>query len=379
MSHYTNPIIHSPRIVIDGRALLDRAPGGIQLATIALVEALAEHARGDFRVVFATRRGSIPPVPLPSVVIRRSNQMQLLAHAIGTGAFFDDMVEAHCGVRPSVVFAPTLQPIRLRSAPLVLVVHDCSFLRFPGWLRGKDRVWHALVHPRMVIQRATHILCPSQFTADELRYFLPATSSRITVIPWGAPPNQQIRNSKFEIRNSPYVVAMGTRHPRKNPKLLQELEGVLRGLNPTYRLVMLDPSRAVSEEQKWELLSGARALVYPSFYEGFGFPPLEAMAAGVPVIAASGSASAEVVGNAGVLVSPYAPEQWEKALGAVLTNEQLRTMLIERGRARIAQFSWQRCAEAVYEVLNYYAPSAHVNPISHNTNPMIQSHRYDSH
>ncbi len=347
-------------IAIDGRALLESAPGGIQTVARELIHALLVQSR-DMRVVVPTRKIS-QDVHARSLIIRRSNRVALMRHALGIGEAFDDLIARVTGVWPDVVFAPTLQPLCITRAALVLVVHDCSFFRHPSWMVGKDRWWHQLLRPRRVIEAASAIICPSESTRQELEHFVPAVQSRIAVIPWGAPMKDEGRSSMDEVRRtgykiddtrykSPYVLAIGTKHRRKNPDLLVHLNRFLAGMDPPHELVTIDPSRAISEEKKWQLLAGARALIYPSFYEGFGIPPLEAMAAGVPVIAALSSSVVEVVGNAGMLVSPYAPEQWEQILFVVLTDLALRQLLIARGRERISQFSWQRCAKEVMEVL----------------------------
>ena len=108
----------------------------------------------------------------------------------------------------------------------------------------------------------------------------------------------------------------------------------------------------VPEQDKPKIIKLARAVCYPSFYEGFGFVPLEAMAAGIPVVASSVTAIPEVLQNAGLLVNPYNVGEIKKALEQVLDNEPLRKILIEKGQQRAAEFKWDKTASLVLEGLN---------------------------
>ncbi len=336
-------------IAIDGRALLESTPGGIQIVTRSLVNAFVSKTP-ETSVVFVTRRKHVPKLS-NSLVIRRSNRLWLLRHALGIGEPMDVLVQSKTGVWPAVVFAPTLQPIATAKSPLVLMIHDCSFFRFPSWMQHKDRWWHQLIAPGHIIERAAAIICPSHATRAELEHFVPSVRSRITVIPWGPPSPLKIDELRMKNNKLPYVLAIGTRQRRKNPELLARLKTFLQRMNRPHELVTIDPSHAVEEEEKWQLLFDARALLYPSFYEGFGLPVLEAMAAGVPVIASLSSSMVEITGSAGVLLTPYSPEQWQESLKAVLMDEALRRSLITRGRERVSQFSWDRCRDAVLAVL----------------------------
>lgn len=107
----------------------------------------------------------------------------------------------------------------------------------------------------------------------------------------------------------------------------------------------------VPQEDLPYLYSAARCLVYPSLYEGFGLPPLEAMACGCPVITSNTSSLPEVVGDAGVMINPHSIEEIAKAIDMVLSNENLRKEMIEKGLKQAQKFSWRKTAEEIYKVI----------------------------
>jgi glycosyltransferase involved in cell wall biosynthesis len=108
---------------------------------------------------------------------------------------------------------------------------------------------------------------------------------------------------------------------------------------------------SIASEQRSLWLSAASVLAYPSFMEGFGFPPLEAMACDTPVVVSANSSLFETVGDAGLLIDPYSPDQLARALSAVLDDSNLRDILIARGKKRSADFSWKQSAERTLEAI----------------------------
>jgi len=284
--------------------------------------------------------------------------------------------------------------LRLPGVAHVMTVHDTIVLRRPEW-QLPDSVY-AHTHKLYAIARyATRIIADSEQTRRDVIALLGVAPERIDVIPLAAgpefhpvtdPAEDRTVLARYGLRDSDYVLFVGTIEPRKNlvrlatafkaavdrePGLTTRLvlaggrgwltgpitEG-LEALRLGERLVM--PGR-VPQEDLPALLREARAMAYVSLYEGFGLPPLEAMACGTPVVASAISSLPEVVGDAGLLVDPYDVGAIAAALERVLMDDALRAELAARGSARAATFSWHRTAELTVQTYRH-AMAAHAPP-----------------
>lgn len=269
-----------------------------------------------------------------------------------------------------------------RHAARVMTVHDLAAMRYPHLCSRASRSYPGLV--RRAADRGAFVHVPSGFVAGEVTELLDIDPSRVRVVPHGIDPlpgeppaNRSGRASVTEPeerhrsagRSRPYVLAIGTIEPRKDLPTLVAAFTELAGSHRDLELVVAGPdgwgtsafTAAVEasserrrivrlgylgEDERVALLRGAAVLAYPSLYEGFGFPPLEAMAAGVPVVASSAGAIAEVVGNAAELAPPGDATALAAAIARVL-EEGRRAELVSAGRARAATFTWQACAEGL--------------------------------
>jgi glycosyltransferase involved in cell wall biosynthesis len=254
-------------------------------------------------------------------------------------------------------------------APVVVTVHDLAFATMPELCRPETRSYGPLL--RRALARGAVVHAVSDYVAEAVREHFAVPHDRVTRIYEGAAPMLTAGDpaAGAQLAGSPrYVLALGTIEPRKNlPRLVHAFDAVAADRTDTLLVVAgpdgwgtsafaaavaatSAPDRVrrlgyVSDQQRADLLAGAAALAYPSLDEGFGHPPLEAMAAGVPVVAARAGALPEVTGDAAVLVDPTDVGAIAGALARVLDDDALRAALITRGRVRVDAFPWSRCVD----------------------------------
>lgn len=286
--------------------------------------------------------------------------------------------------RVDLLHVPAFSGPVLRSCPMVLTVHDLLYTRHPEWLPTQRARWYWGTWIPQTARSAKGIITPSEFTKRDLVELAQVSPDRVHVVPEAIDPLFVARPSREKVRASvtrlvgdaPYILYVGSVDRRKDWWALMEAFALLRRRIPEYRLVIaghIIPGRSrihdyiaefnladrvhclgyVPDEELTRLYTGASLFVYPSWFEGFGLPLLEAMAMGVPVITYRTSSIPEVVGDAALLVDPpFAAEELARAMTRVLTDEAYSRELTARGARRVAQFSWERAAEqtmAVYE------------------------------
>ena len=259
-------------------------------------------------------------------------------------------------------------------AGVVLSVHDIQYAAYPQYFRPVKRAWLRYELPAS-LRRARVITTPSEFVRGSLVEELGADAEQIAVVPHGLPAgfasgdfDEEALRARYDVPG-PFLVFPAVTYPHKNHLLLLDALARLED-RPELRLVL--PGAAglgedalvhaihqrglrdrvvrtgrVPDRDRDGLLRCADALVFPSRYEGFGAPVLEAMAVGTPVLAAATTALPEVVGSAGLLLDPDDGDAWAHAITAVLDDEALRAELIAAGRARAAELTATRSAAAL--------------------------------
>ncbi|MBI5733551.1 MAG: glycosyltransferase family 4 protein [Candidatus Kerfeldbacteria bacterium] len=263
----------------------------------------------------------------------------------------------------------------------VLTVHDLAFVYWPEFFKFKSRLWYFAVVKKLlkqIPQAKLEVVCVSQHTADDLMSLVPQIKpNKIRIIYPGVnesyfnKPGQSDFNDFRRKYNLPanYLLSLGTIEPRKNYELLLRAYAQILKIQPDFpydlviagawgwnngklkRLIKSYPYRQrlhilgyVQAADKLLLYSGASLFLYPSFYEGFGIPPLEAMASGTAVITSQTSSLPEVVGGAGLLLSPYSSEAWAEAILWLSQDGQAREKYQSAGRTRAQKFSWTKAA-----------------------------------
>ncbi|MFA5787688.1 MAG: glycosyltransferase family 1 protein, partial [Actinomycetota bacterium] len=266
-------------------------------------------------------------------------------------------------------------------AATVITVHDLTCTRYPEQCTPWTRRYASLV-PDMA-RRAAAVLTPSAFVAEEVKDWLSLPDDRVVATPLGVDPSlfevsppapRRLRELGVE---GGYLLFAGTLEPRKNLSGLiaayRLLPGLLGQAPPALVLTGAagwgaDPLEGqahlpgpvvrtgfVSDAELAELYAGASCFCFPSLYEGFGLPPLEAMAAGTPVVASTGGSLPEILGDAALLVPATETEALAEAIARVLTDGALAARLRGAGRERARQFTWQACAKRTAEVYRQVA------------------------
>jgi glycosyltransferase involved in cell wall biosynthesis len=352
-------------IGIDASRSVSAQPTGTELYSRYLIEALLDRASDHFffRLYFnqspqskiQNLKSEIRFIPFPRLWTHLRLSAEMILH------------------RPDLLFVPAhVLPI-VHPRRSVVTVHDLGYLYFPEAHPPRQR-WYLDRSTRWHTRTAAHLLADSAATKRDLVEKYHADPDRITVAYPGldpsirrvADPNEIARvKVKYHI-DGDYVLYLGTIQPRKNLQRLIQAFNQLPAAN--YQLLLAGKPGWYSEQllqhandrvkfigyveaaDKSALLSGATAFVFPSLYEGFGFPILEAMACGVPVLCSNTSSLPEVAGEAAVLVDPLEAEGIARGLQEITTNEELQRSLIERGYQQAQQFTWRACADVVLKV-----------------------------
>ena len=282
-------------------------------------------------------------------------------------------------------------PLLGSPCPVVTTIGDISFNLFPELFLPKDRAILNRCIP-ISFKKAAHIIAVSDSTRrDILRQYkkiVPAEKVTATLLAVGdefhAPEEGQEStrvkaNSILKLDSQPYILAVGVLQPRKNLISLLDAFALMKlGTKATGHKLVIVGKRGWNNsalDEKWEslpetvrqdivfagyvadadlptLYGGADVFCYPSLYEGFGLPVLEAMACGCPVICARTSSLPEVVGDAGVLLAPTDSDAWARALEKILASPQVRQRWRERGLVQAREFNWKKTAEQTLEVYN---------------------------
>lgn len=251
---------------------------------------------------------------------------------------------------------------------LIITVYDMIHELFPSCFNSSDKTSQI---KRKAIDRADHIICISENTRQDLIRLFGIDKEKTSVVPLGVSLNSKQNNLKIK-RKKGYILYVGSRVGYKNFRNLIFAYSKNKELNNQYDLIAfgggeftldektlfkevgLNENKVIHESGTDEKLvsfySDASLFVYPSLYEGFGIPPLEAMSLNCPVACSNSSSMPEVVGNAAAFFDPKSVKSISSAIQSVLEDVSYKDLLISRGQNRIKHFSWDSCSQKTYEI-----------------------------
>ena len=364
------------RIAIDAHSVGTGLAGNETYAT-NLIEALAELDRENDYALYVTKREALERFEgrWPHVAVRRTLPHSPLVRVPVT-------LSAELRRRPVDLLHVQYTAPPFAPCPVVATVHDLSFEHLPETF--KRRSWMQLrLTVRHTARAAAHVIAPSEHTRRDLLDTYGLSPDRVSVVPLAASPQfkpaspsdvEAVRR-RYRIEGE-YVLAVGSIQPRKNLPLLFRSYADLRRARPKAKLpkLVVVGKRAwlsggtlgaiegngvadatiltgyVPEAELPALYTGALCFVYPSYFEGFGLPPLEAMQCGAPVITGNLTSLPEVVGDAGLTFDPFDAGELTRAMSRLLDDPGLRAELRERGLQRARKFSWQETARRTLEI-----------------------------
>lgn len=374
-------------IGFDARVLMDKHYSGVSEYAANLLAALFESDQAnEYRLFYNSWHdlsGRFDAFKRPNVKIFASRYPNKIFNYLGQKLLSRPKLDKLIGAC-DVFFAPHLNFCALSSqTKFVLTVHDLSFLRYPEFFSGRKNFWHRALAVKKLIKRADRLVVVSENTRQDLIELLGVESAKITVIHSGLkhPASIVTEERALEFLRQkdlalPYILYLGNVEPRKNilglikayelfrinhPNRLEPL--VLAGADAWktkeiraawQRSLYKDDIRLlgyVSDFDKACLYQKAGLFVYPSFYEGFGFPPLEALSYNLPVICSNVSSLPEVGGQAVLGIDPYNIPQLAEALNLVLSDQSVRNYLISQAESQVARFTWSKSARVYLDLL----------------------------
>jgi glycosyltransferase involved in cell wall biosynthesis len=352
-------------VVIDARALL--GSGGVPQYTRQLIKHLNSEGKNFY--LFCNSLGRLKNFEsrFLKVFFRIPNKIFNSFLLLFGRPRINKMVERRLNKKIDLFILPNINFWRGSGEKKIVVSHDLSFAINPKFFNWRDRIWHWLINPKKIYESADLIVAVSENTKNDLMniYKIPAKKIRV-IYPGIAVDAGELQNKKEN-----YILYLANLEPRKNilglidayeraevePDLVIAGEGkyksvVKRRIKRSPKKDKIKVAGYVKESEKAKLISESQAFIYPSFYEGFGFPPLEAQVLGVPVVASLTSSIGEVLGNSALLVNPYNTNEIAEAIRQVLQNKELRENLIQKGWENAKKYSWTRCAEEFGSIID---------------------------
>jgi len=250
--------------------------------------------------------------------------------------------------KPDVLFVPAHTFPIIHPKKMVVTIQGIEFETVPetyGFIKRK--ILRFLT--KRNVKRSERIIVPSECTKQDLIRFYKTNPNKIFVIHHGV--DKPACNARLAVAGR-YILYLGSEHKRKNIEGLKKAFSILKEkYKIPHELVLAGIKEYISEDKKWKLLKNADVFIYPSFYEGFGMPVLEAQAVGTPVVASNTSSLPEILGDSALLVNPSKSEEIAGAIYEIINNQELRQNIIERGYKNTKRFDWLDCAKKTLKII----------------------------
>jgi alpha-1,3-rhamnosyl/mannosyltransferase len=372
------------RIGIDARHLTAGNASGVNQYTLAILRNLAGNSHGhEFEII--TTGGKVAKARAIKILAQVNakncfthTHVTILNRLLNASIFFlrRPRLENLFKIRPDVIWCPNINFISFGKIPTVVTFHDLSFELFKEHYNSRRRLWHKCIRPKRIAKLATSIIVPSEITKLDLKNIYKIDGNKIHVIPHGvserfgpqASPQDHGVRSRYDLPKN-YILHVGTHEPRKNLDTLTQgfldlynrseiakrldLKLVLVGMIGDVRIKYNDRLKNlgyVPDEHMPAIYRNAMALLFPSIYEGFGMPILEAFASGIPVITSRSSAMLEVGDNAALFIDSSNAKDISEAIHAIINSQELKNELTARGGRRLEFYDWQKSADDILKV-----------------------------
>lgn len=369
------------KIGVDIRCLMEPQYSGISEYTYNLLKNIFQTDSTNQYILFynSSKQPNVPDFDFPNVEFK---EYKFPNKIFNLSLRFLKIVEIDKLIGGVDVFLiPNFLFLNLsKNVRKILIVHDLSFELYPEFFTIKKRLWHKLIGPKQMCEQADTIIAISENTKNDIIKIFGIDLNKIKVIYPGIANNffEQINDTKkTEVKkkyNLPdnYIFYLGNLEPRKNVETLlkafelvenKNIHLVLAGSKAwKYKNInkLYNNSKAkkrikflgyVDTADKHALYSLASAFVYPSIYEGFGLPPLEAAASGTPVISSFNSSLVEAVGDSGLLIDPNNYNELAKVIDKLLSDKKLQDNLSEKGLKNVEKFKWSRASKDISKII----------------------------
>jgi glycosyltransferase involved in cell wall biosynthesis len=356
------------RLVINGR-FLSQPTTGVQRYAIEVVVAMDRLISAETTVWRPQVEIVVPPdAKLASL---RLGAIEVRRYGKRKGVLWEQLDLAHYARRDLLLSLANSAPLLHRRQ--IVALHDAATRAVPQSYSWRFRAWYRLMHGR-ASRHARHLVTVSAFSAQQLERYYGVARTRMTIAPNASShmanvtPQPQILVNNRLVRDA-YVFAFGSHNPSKNAALVEEALKLMSEPRPL--LVMAGRSNAmvfkppaagpahhvlrvgeVTDEELKALYENALCFIFPSLYEGFGIPAIEAMACQCPVIAARAAALPEVCGSAALYCDPWDPAGLADNIRSLQGDPALRDEMRRRGNARVREFSWAVSASRILELVS---------------------------